>query len=67
MYLFNKDKCFELNHPDIMYFLLDYELQKHGINGNSSKSYELIAVHTLSFCNGINRAEIISLNFSDFH
>ena len=38
--------------------------EKHGINSNLSKSYKLIAVHPLLFCNGINRDEINSLNFS---
>ena len=65
MYLFNKDKCFELNHPDIcIFFLLDLEFEKHGINSNLSKSYKLIAVIPLLSCNGINRDEINSLNFS---
>ena len=47
-----------------MYFLLDYEFQKHVINSNLSESYKPIAVHPLKFCNGINRDEINSLNFS---
>jgi len=46
------------------FFLLDLEFEKHGINSNLSKSYKLIAVIPLLSCNGINRDEINSLNFS---
>ena len=46
------------------FFLLDLEFEKHGINSNLSKSYKPIAVIPLLSCNGINRDEINSLNFS---